>query len=213
MVSAAGMSQCWSTDTFAIAIGETWTLRVNWIDHAVGPPSVVQCAMYSATGGVINSNAVVLLAGLNDYTLTMTATGIGRKLRIWDANGFWGGYFWIDKDEDQWVVQWEVGDISAAWRLNNHLSWANLHEEYWQHERVRIEGNMNGVARTVAGANPFLSRAPNKLQKTIKYQKPAAQCCDIINSLNYFTTNQGTGYIESLGEGKNYISVDLKYTD
>jgi len=210
---STGLGVAWSVDAFAITIGETWTLRVDWIERSLGPASVVSIAMYSAIGGVINSNVITpLLAGLNDYTLTMTATGIGRHLRIWDANGAWSAYFWIDKNEDQWVMQWELGEISAAWRLNGHLSWANLHENYWQHERVRLEGNMNGVDRVI-GVNPFESRAPNKKQETIKYQKPASQCCDVVNSLNYFTTEQGYGYPEKIVEGKNFISLDLNYTD
>lgn len=226
-VDAALPAACWSNNLGAnlgaAALGDTFTLRVQCVIRNTPPSQPPLMAIYDAVGGNLISNVVAIVAaappGGNTQNYTLTINGLAGPYNLWylrisNAVGTadWSGKFWIDRDELEWVIQWEVGAISAAWRINNHLSWANLHDNYWEHERVRLAGNMNGVNRVI-GVNPFLSRAPNKVQETIKFPKPAGFCCTVIENLNYFTTDMGYGYPDKIIEGKNYIELDLRYTD
>jgi hypothetical protein len=49
---------------------------------------------------------------------------------------------------DDTTILIETGEITGTSQINGHLSVANLMHNYWQHERVLINGTMNGVATT-----------------------------------------------------------------
>jgi len=47
-----------------------------------------------------------------------------------------------------YYIELGVGKLSGNLVLNANLSWANLHNSYYRHNRVLIEGHMNGVNTT-----------------------------------------------------------------
>ena len=51
-------------------------------------------------------------------------------------------------DTGQYYVKWGIGAGDGLMALNAHLSWANLHNNYFRHNRVLIEGNMNAALTT-----------------------------------------------------------------
>lgn len=87
------------------------------------------------------------------------------------------------------TVHQEVGLLSGLLRNNAHLSWANLHANYHQHERPFIEGNMNGADTT------FITATPIKRQVMVTYKS----CCTSINTmLQLVRTKLGDGRIDTL---------------
>lgn len=61
-------------------------------------------------------------------------------------------------DGGSYYVLWGVGSMDSLVVLNVHLSWANLHDSYYRHNRVLIEGYLNGNLTT------FWSAQKNILQ-------------------------------------------------
>lgn len=84
-------------------------------------------------------------------------------------------------DSGSYYVAIEGGAISSTVRLNMHLSWANLHNRYFRHNRILIEGYLNDVLTTFWTA-----------QKT-KLQEIYAQVCpsDNYDPADYITTKLG----------------------
>ena len=79
-------------------------------------------------------------------------------------------------------VELGVGISILTTKLNMRLSWANLHNAYFRHERVLIEGIMNGSAKTFWTA-----------QKT-KTQEHNAILCTDFDPKDYITTELGETY-------------------
>jgi hypothetical protein len=52
------------------------------------------------------------------------------------------------EDGGNYYVEFEMGELFATVKLNMHLSVANLHHRYFRHNRVLIEGYMNGIFET-----------------------------------------------------------------
>jgi hypothetical protein len=95
----------------------------------------------------------------------------------------------------------EAGKISGVTLPNNHLSWANLHYNYFRWNRVLDTGIMNGVS------TPFFSAIKTKKQIpiTIPY------CCLDIDDNSRIKTFLGTGILltmeENLYSGTTKIEV------
>ena len=84
-------------------------------------------------------------------------------------------------DGADYYVAVEVGALSGEVHINMHLSWANLHNRYYRHNRVLIEGYMNNILTTFWTA-----------QKTKLQQIPAIVCpSDNYDPANYITTELG----------------------
>jgi hypothetical protein len=56
------------------------------------------------------------------------------------------GFTLVATDDTNILI--ETGEITGTSQINGHLSVANLMHNYWQHERVLINGTMNGGATT-----------------------------------------------------------------
>lgn len=102
------------------------------------------------------------------------------------------------------TLDYEIGAISGNLKSNGHLAWANLHDKYWRHDRILIEGNMNGQDVT------FESAKRTKRQADLI----AYECCDTdINTEELVKTELGFGLIDnykvSLMTGKMTINIDL----
>lgn len=183
-----------------------------------GKPNPPTIRIWNATTAVFidgGGGACVYLPATNNFVLTIVGAGAiaTDTIQIWVTNPI-GNCDWDSNaigilcnfPVNKVVIQYDVGFLSAGSILNAHLSWANLHEDYWEHERVLLEGNMNGVDRVI-GVNPFLSKQYDKIQPMIPY----VDCCKIVESLNYWTTDMGIGIGYKITEEKNQIIVELLY--
>lgn len=81
-----------------------------------------------------------------------------------------------------YFVELEGGALSGDVKLNNHLSWANLHNRYYRHNRVLIEGYMNDVLTT------FWSAIKTKVQDC------SAIVCTDYDPADEITTELGETY-------------------
>lgn len=81
------------------------------------------------------------------------------------------------------VIENEIGVISGIAIANAHLSWANLHQNYWRHGRVIENGNMNGSDVV------FESWQRNIRQTEITYP----ECCGEFDPMAYKITGLGQG--------------------
>lgn len=76
--------------------------------------------------------------------------------------------------------------------FNNDLSWSTLHNRFFRHDRVLIEGYMNG----------FITPETFYSAKKIKQQECSIILCDTFNPEEYLTTELGETYFD--GE-KGYV--------
>jgi hypothetical protein len=89
-----------------------------------------------------------------------------------------GGVYYIESG---------IGVLSESVMLNAHLSWANLHNSYFRHNRVLIEGYMNAALTTFWTA-----------QKTIVQNCNAIVCpSDNFDPNNLITTELGEIYLNA----------------
>jgi hypothetical protein len=89
-------------------------------------------------------------------------------------------------DGGLYYVKSEEGFLTGFIKLNNHLSWAALHHNYFMHNRVLIEGYLNNALTTFFTA-----------LKTIKQKEFYSIVCtaDDYNPANYITTELGETYL------------------
>lgn len=98
---------------------------------------------------------------------------------------------------------------------NNHLSWGNLHERYFQYRRVLLEGYMNDIFRTefpTALQLPlFQTKRPTILQNEISFQL----CPDAFDPNRKIKTFLGEGEVVSAIEEMRtgIINIILEYKD
>jgi hypothetical protein len=79
------------------------------------------------------------------------------------------GFVMLQNEYDgSYTVGVEAGILTGNNIVNGHLSWANLHENYWKYDRVLLEGNMNDTLTT------FLSKQRQKQQ--VELEIP--YCCE-----------------------------------
>ena len=98
----------------------------------------------------------------------------------------------------------EVGKLSNTSVKNAHLSWANLHDNYWKYDRYLPEGKMNGK-QTEFNVRPL------KYQKAISFP----YCVSEFNPKKLIKTNLGNGIVRSASFSfkTNFITVELEYID
>lgn len=84
-------------------------------------------------------------------------------------------------------VNKEIGSLSGDYKLNAHLSWANIHDNYKRHERPQPTGTINGNAVT------FDSVKPKKRQEDVVIYKSVD---------DYFNWNPGEKMKTHLGWGR-----------
>lgn len=94
------------------------------------------------------------------------------------CNEFSGGVYSVEKGLGA-LHPW-----SSEVRLNMHLSWANLHNAYYRHERILIEGSMNNVLTT------FWTAQNNKGQECFAIVCPS----DSYDPSDAITTQLGETY-------------------
>jgi len=177
----------------ACVAGQVYNIYIEGYNNIAGQDPSIQ--IVDAANNLRSNIVVVNASGI--YSLTITA-GAGFNGYLYITHTLACDWLWtdcvIDLVENEWVVQYDTGAISALNRNNGHLSVANLMDNYWRHGRVLDEGIMNG--------NPeiFDSIRPNRLQVKIIIPK----CCERIHWNTYYDTY--------LGKGKIYKALEKKYT-
>jgi hypothetical protein len=82
----------------------------------------------------------------------------------------------------------ENGALSGISQFNGHLSIANLHANYWKHDRILESGKLNGILIN------FLSYRKMKVLKDLKI----ILCCDVdFDPNDTITTDLGEGYLDN----------------
>jgi len=87
-----------------------------------------------------------------------------------------------------YYIEYGVGSMDSAVVLNVHLSWANLHNFYFRHNRVLNEGYINGILTT------FWTAQKNKLQPVNAIVCPS----DNFDPNDLITTELGETYLDSV---------------
>ncbi|MCX6328198.1 MAG: hypothetical protein NTZ85_01605, partial [Bacteroidia bacterium] len=102
----------------------------------------------------------------------------------------------------KWVRK-EKGAMTGEYILNGHLSWANLHRNYFTWGRVLEEGYMNNIPVT------FDSWEKVKLQNEFKIPL----CCEVIDTKRPVKTIMGDGEIVEAKEevSSGMVEFQLKY--
>lgn len=96
-----------------------------------------------------------------------------------------------------YVVERILGKYTNEVRYNMHLSWANLHDSYFRHERVLSQGYMN------AALTDFWTAKKNKIQECFAIVCPS----DNYDPSKYITTELGETYFG--GEKAKVLSSSL----
>ncbi len=111
----------------------------------------------------------------------------------------------LELSSGMYAVAIEAGLITTIPQPNAHLSWANLHYNYFRYYRVLLEGTMNLISQT------FLSVKRTKIQKGVKFN----YCCsdDLDGQTDLITTQVGDGSISgaSLSLKSDLLQTDLLF--
>lgn len=97
-----------------------------------------------------------------------------------------------------YTVERSLGAYYDEVRYNMHLSWANLHNSYFRHERVLPEGYLNGAL------TDFWTAQKNKGQECFAIVCPA----DGYDPNDYITTELGEDYLS--GQKAKVINSELR---
>jgi len=102
------------------------------------------------------------------------------------------------------VAYQEEGQLSGVVNTNVHLSWANLHYNYWRYDRYLPSGLMNGVETA------FTVR-PLKYQSKIIFP----YCYGDFNPQTLVRTRLGDGIVRTaeFSFKTNWITIELQYRD
>lgn len=93
-------------------------------------------------------------------------------------------------DTDNTILS-ETGVLTGEEQLNGHLSWANLHDAYYRHDRFLPSGLMNDAETT------FETTKKTKRQVPVVFA--GSGCCKVINPLvDLVTTELGDGQIDKM---------------
>lgn len=96
----------------------------------------------------------------------------------------------------------ESGILSGRTELNGHLAISRLHDNYWKHDRIFLNGTMNGVATVFSSA-----------QKLRQIEKLGIKlCCDVdFDPIDTINTVLGTANVESASFSlyTNKLDLDL----
>jgi hypothetical protein len=93
------------------------------------------------------------------------------------------GFLVVAADSSNYIIN-EAGEISGLTQINGHLSLANLHNNYWRHNRILSTGLMNGAQEI------FLST-----QKIRKLQEQQIVYCGEFDPMEQVTTELGNANV------------------
>lgn len=111
-----------------------------------------------------------------------------------DDNGF------LLLSTDGTTVKNDIGEITGSNQLNGHLSLANLHENYWRHNRILKTGKMNGV--------DTIFTTTQKIRKLLEHQ---IVLCEEFNPNDTVVTELGNAVVNeaSFYPLDNKLSLNL----
>ena len=100
-----------------------------------------------------------------------------------------------------YVINVEPGAITGTIHLNAALSWENIHERYWRHDRSLLQGNMNAVDTNFLTAKTTIQA--EEIRKKL--------CCgsSIDTDANYLTKPGSQAHINANGRLKR-ATLNLK---
>lgn len=126
-----------------------------------------------------NTKEVSVLVTTDLQYIINSPTEINDEGAVILCNEFYDGTYW---------VRISTGALSNESMLNNHLSWANLQNSYFRHNRVLISGTMNNLPIT------FWTAQKNMQQDTFAIVCPA----DSFDPADEITTELGETYLSSV---------------
>lgn len=199
-----------TSNTFAnVSNGDMYSIWINNLVNAGGELPWID--IVDGVGASITGGAQHCAAGTNVYTFTIAgvppATAAYVQVYNTVACNWSADDFVIDEYVLEWVLQWEIGQVSAAWFWNNHLSWANVHNTYWRHDRVHLTGDMNNTP------DNFLSTSRKMRQENVKWIKGSDCCANALNAFDVIKTDQGWGVVESADETQTTINATLLFDE
>ena len=153
--------------------------RFSWMDPVTalfaGDPIVYDTG---CTDKESNSEAFIRLEEVTTDISYANLNADGMALQ-----GFVFGAVYINPDDNYYLNQ----DNS---QINGHLSWTNLHDNYYRHGRPQLTGNMNGTDET------FESAYPSKEQEILAIQ---IECSEFLgfNPGDLVQTQLGWGEVMS----------------
>jgi len=195
----AGLTYARSNAIDTFSAGEVYEVWVTYNNTAGQDPTL---KIVDNAGNARSNIETIDSHGIYTFTITPGANFIAYLQYDNDIACQWSAVVnIIDIVENEWIVQWATGAITAGNVNNGHMSIANLMDNYWRYGRVLDEGTMNN--------NPeiFESIKPNKLQVPIIIPK----CCERIHWNTYYDTYLGTGKIYKAAEKKYTHEIELLY--
>jgi len=108
---------------------------------------------------------------------------------------------YVDAGTGYYIINNEPGIITPTVTLNGALSWQNLHERYWRHNRSLLAGSMNDIATTFYTAKATI--AAQEIRKKL--------CCgnSLNTNANYLTKPGTQPHIAANGRLKRF-TLNLK---
>ena len=105
-------------------------------------------------------------------------------------------------DSGDYLIEFELGELSATQILNGHFSWANLHQKYWSWRRMAEDATLNNSAETFDSVVKFLE------QSNVKFGIQTT-----VDGFTKITTSQGNGrQIETKRDlDSDFLTITLGY--
>lgn len=109
-------------------------------------------------------------------------------------------------------INYEIGFLSGNGKLNAHLSWANLHQNYHRHNRFLPSGNMNDNAVDFLSWKPNIKQVPFDIQLCCEETfNPNAQFLSVLGE-KYLQRTNGRLYSADFNLSRSTITIVLKYS-
>ena len=160
-------------------------LSVNFIGQAIWYDS--KCVNQDSES---NSVETILNVTTDLEYIQSTPLEISDEGFVVICNTYGGGVYTVERSLGKYIAS-EV-------KYNMHLSWANLHDSYFRHERVLPQGYMN------AYLTDFWSAQKNKSQDCFAIVCPS----DNYDPSDYITTELGEDYLS--GQKAKVINSELR---
>jgi hypothetical protein len=179
-----------SFDTNRILKSESWNTFEYGNDDFKGLP-ITYADDCTTIGGKYNTKT---------YELSDIMTDLGY-IQLNSDESSDTGFCMIACDGSDKVIN-EVGKITGNTIINGHLSIANLHDLYHRHNRVWLNGTLNGTSVLFESALKLRKLEPLSIVK----------CCDTeFNAIDSVTTALGTANVDSASYDlfSNKIKLDL----
>ena len=184
-----------------IPIREKFSFMESWRKDFIGVD--IDYSECIKAGSTIEYNVPVVTTDISQYLLSAYASKDGFCLfhclsETWNPTVYvwWAG--------SSYKIIEEKGELSNLPYENAHLSWANLHENYWKYGRYLPYGKMNDK-QTDFDVRPL------KYQKAISFP----YCVSEFNPKKLIKTQIGNGIVKSASFSlkTNFITVELEYID